>query len=252
MSFGLTRFSGMVDPTPVTLNMSTSQGCQYYQWASAADTLVAQQGIVLSNYPHRVYVMPDLSSMCSNYWGYSTFGGNPSRSWLFKSTVPDLDAHELGHALTAHHAGVLGGSEYADTSDIMGWSGISLRHMNAPHKHQMGWVNGTTLDVTTSGTYAILPLEKPATAGTQVVRVFRPATNDYLYISYRISFGYDTTLRPAYVDLVNIHIYRGSGTVVTRFVQALDLGESYTDAGSNTIIRVTAKDGNTASVQITK
>ena len=253
MSFGRTQFSGVTVSTPVTINFTKSQGCQYYQWASAADALISQQGVTLTNYKHRVYVMPDLSSMCSNYWGYSTFGGNPSRSWLFKSTVADLDAHELGHALSSHHAGILNGSEYGDTSDIMGWSGIGLRHMNAPHKHQMGWVSGSSLgDVTTSGTYVILPLEIATTAGVQVLRVFRPSTNDYLYISYRVPFGYDSTLRTAYVNKVNIHTYKGSGVVVTRFLTALDVGQSYTDAGSNTTIKVLSRDGGGATVQITK
>lgn len=247
MSYGQTTFEGIVAPTPVKIAMSTSQGCQYYQWATAAETEIAKQGINANLYKHRVYVMPDLSAMCSNYWGYSTYGGNPSKSWIFKATVKDIYGHELGHALGAGHAGVPNGADYADTSDVMGYSGINLRHMNAPHKHQMGWVNA--VDISASGTYEVSALESE---GINVLRVYKGNTAEYYYISFRQSVGFDTTLRVAYANLVNIHTYKGTGTATTRFVQALNTGQSFTDATNHVTITVTEKTATGATLQIIK
>ena len=58
----------------------------------------------------------------------------------------------------------------------MGYAGISLRHMNAPHKEELGWLPAwQVVTVTQSGTYKIAPLElHPAeTVAPQALKIAR-------------------------------------------------------------------------------
>ena len=97
-SFNNISFVGVVKgPYPINYsNDSSTNSCDLYGFANAADQKASQDGVNLSNYPRRVYVLPDHLD-CGI--GYGTLGGNPSRLWIFGSWCddPDVYGHELGH-----------------------------------------------------------------------------------------------------------------------------------------------------------
>ena len=155
-SYGQLWFTGDVYG-PYNINYSTTSPCDYYAWANAAEAAATASGVNLSQYTRRVYVLPSQNSC--GYTGLGTIGGSPSQAWIFRCDLHDVFGHELGHNLGTQHASTPS-SEYGDTSDIMGYAGIGLRHMNAPHKEELGWLPaGQVLTVTQSGTYKIAPLE---------------------------------------------------------------------------------------------
>jgi len=125
-------------------------------------------------------------------------------------------------------------SEYGDYSDIMGYSGVGWRHPNAPHKDQQGWFNSypdriVTLNSSATLTLAPLELYPWETTLPQVIKLFKPDTNEYYYLSYRTKLGYSSTLRAGYAEALTIHRYRGSGSVRTNFIKTLQDGGQFQD-----------------------
>jgi hypothetical protein len=174
-SYGQLWFTGDVYG-PYNTNYSTTSPCDYYAWASAAEAAATASGVNLSQYTRRVYVLPSQNSC--GYSGLGTIGGSPSQAWIFRCDLHDVFGHELGHNLATQHASTPS-NEYGDTSDIMGYSGIGLRHMNAPHKEELGWLQaGQVLTVTQNGTYQIAPLElHPAdTVAPQALKIAKRDT----------------------------------------------------------------------------
>src|SRR5439155_19948239 len=100
--------------------------------------------------------------------------------------LADGYAHELGHNVLMHHASTPG-SEYGDISDFMGYGGVGLRGVNAPHREQMGWMPAPQI-VSPSGnvTLNIAPLEvSPSSAiYPQTIKLAKPDTGEYYYFSY--------------------------------------------------------------------
>ena len=100
-------------------------------------------------------------------------------------------------------------SEYGDPYDPMG---RACRHMNAYMKAFQGWFGGCNMvDVTSSGTFTINPLELPCD-GVQVLQIpmpkMRPFTRSggggpsgittltHYYVEFRASHGFDRMHRP--------------------------------------------------------
>ena len=109
--------------------------------------------------------------------------------------------HEGGHGFGLEHAqayecgaqafaasGCNNSGPPADPFDRMGlYSLIYSAHYNAFYKEKIGWLNSTNVfNVTTSGTYTILPLES-TTAGYKAIKIPRPnnPTQEAFYIEYR-------------------------------------------------------------------
>lgn len=247
---------------PYTVNARSSDACDYYGWAYEAEDLAAADGVELSLYRHLLFVIPS-SNTCS-WAGVANVGcGTQCRAWVARCQYLDLFAHELGHNLGMRHASTdanndgVSDSEYGDYSDVMGYSGVGLRHPNAPHKAQMGWLN---LDATTvrtisqSGTYAIAPIEIDPLAVSlpQVLKIAKPGTSDYYYLSYRLKLGYDTSLRSSYPDRLNIHRFSGSGA--TFLITTLADGGVFTDAANAITITQLAHNSDpitgSATVQV--
>jgi hypothetical protein len=233
------------------MNYSTTSPCDYYAWANAAEAAAIASGVNLSQYTRRVYVLPSQNSC--GYTGLGTIGGNPSQAWSFRCDLHDVFGHELGHNLGTQHASTPS-SEYGDTSDIMGYAGIGLRHMNAPHKEELGWLPaGQVLTVTQSGTYKIAPLElhPTETVAPQALKIAKQNTNEYYYFSYRLPLGFDVNLASTYTNRVNVHRYPGSGAVFTYFLQGLADGSSFMDTINGVTVTQVGHDVNTATVQVT-
>ncbi len=225
-SLGEIWFAGDV-AGPYTIDYWSTGSCSTSAWGSALDAAAQADGFNISAYNRKVYVIPR-SNPCG-WAGIGTVGGNPSRSWIFRCGIPDVYAHELGHNLGMHHASTKT-SEYGDTSDIMGYGGLPLRQINAPHQEQMGWRAPAQIQtVTASGEYDVAPLELYPfeTVAPQVLKI-APDTGDSYYLSYRQPIGFDNNLRPEYLDGLAVHRHNGNGGK-TYYLATLVDGESYVD-----------------------
>jgi hypothetical protein len=162
-------------------------------------------------------------------------------------------AHELGHNLGMHHASTPT-SEYGDTSDIMGYSGFGLRQLNAPHQEQMGWRAAEKIfAVTESGLYDIAPLEieDQQALAPQALKIAKPDTDEYYYLSYRKKIGFDNNLPSQYPDRLNVHCYKGDGSASrTYFLDALEDGQSFVDAVNGVTITQVGHTDDSVTVQV--
>jgi hypothetical protein len=241
-SFGEIWFTGDVVGT-YTINYTTNDTCDIEAWGNAAEAAAQADGIDTGAYSRKLYVLPPGTCPGS---GYGTVGGNPSRSWIFTCHLADVFAHELGHNLGMGHAATPN-SIYGDASDIMGFAS-SLRQINAPHKEQMGWLPPEQITaVSNSGTYYIAPLEiDPLEApAPQALKIYKPDTDEYYYLSYRRAIGFDVNLVGSkYLDHLNVHRYPGDGSGSrTYFLDALADGESFFDSVNNiTVTQVSHSD----------
>ncbi|MGD0017612.1 MAG: NEW3 domain-containing protein [Verrucomicrobiia bacterium] len=255
MSYGNVSFSGNVFG-PFTINYTSTGSCDYYGWASAADAAAQAAGANLSSYTHKVYVLPK-KNQCG-WAGLSTIGGNPSSSWIAYCDLNDVYAHELGHSLTMQHASTDADNdnanecEYCDTSDVMGYVGIGLRHVDAPHKDELGWLpTGKVASVSSNGVYLIAPLEdSPSnTPYPQALKMVRPS-GDYYYFSFRRKIGYDTSMPSQYADKLNVHHYAGSGSLHTYLVEPLGDGESFADPINGVTVTQLSHTADYVTVQV--
>ncbi|HUP56873.1 MAG TPA: hypothetical protein VM598_05425 [Bdellovibrionota bacterium] len=245
-SFGALTVSGQTVAN--VMIPSTNSGCDYNTWAQQADQAASQMGVNLSGFPRRIYVLPGGSC---GWAGLGNLGGTITRSWIAAGYCGyhDVYAHEFGHNIGMHHSGVTGAGEYDDTSDIMGYGGIGLRQVNGPHKVQMGWLPQSAVARVGSGVHTLIPLEStPGTGGYSVLTIPKPDTNDTYYLSYRRPIGLDSRLG-GYADRLSIHTFTG-GSVVTRLVGTLGVGETYTDSANGITVQVTSRTDSAMTVAI--
>ena len=226
--------------------------------ANAADSAAQAAGIDLTLYQHRIYVLPPHSQLPDCGWaGLAYIGG--SKSYIAEPQSMMVYAHELGHNLNMAHAGTdpendgVMNVEYGDSSDPMG-SSRALRNFNSPHLHQMGWLNvfpNAVQTVTTSGSYQLGAIgTTPDGTLPQALRIFKPNTNEYYYLSYRQATGWDASLPSTYTQGVNVHRYKGSGYGYTYFLQSLSTTGLFMDnANGITVVPVTNGSGS-ATVQV--
>jgi len=241
-SYGNVTFTGNVGG-PYTINYLSTDPCDYNAWAAAADAAATAAGFNLSQYAHLVYVIPKKHTCTWAGWG--TYGGSPSRAWIAYCDVADIYAHELGHNFNMRHASTPT-CEYCDISDVMGYSGIGLRQVNAAHKDQMGWLPPSKVVLATANmTVNIAPLElyPGATAWPQALKIRAPLpSKDIYYFSYRERIGFDSILGTDYVDKANLHRIHSSGLLNSYFLGSLVNGQSFAE---------TSKKGFTVTVLAT-
>jgi hypothetical protein len=86
----------------------------------------------------------------------------------------------------------------------------------------------------------------------QALKIAKPDTNEYYYLSYRQPLGFDANLSSFYLGGLNVHRYQGSGAVQTYFLDSLLDGESFIDAVNGiTITQISHSDVNvTIQVQM--
>jgi hypothetical protein len=237
-SFGNIWFTGDV-VGPYNINYNSSGVCDATPWANAADAAAQAAGVNLSQYKHKVYVLPEVNGC--GWAGLGTIGGNPSRAWVAACDLDDVYAHELGHNLGMHHASTdtnnddVSDCEYCDDSDFMGYAGTGLRTLNSPHKEELGWQPAGKVQVVASNSVLqVAPLEKVPTDTPypQTLKITKPGTSEYYYFSYRRMLGYDVNLPASYADRTSVHHYAGSGAVQTFLVKTLSDNGSFTDPSS--------------------
>ncbi|UTW13426.1 Ig-like domain-containing protein [Marinobacterium rhizophilum] len=170
----------------------------------AADTLAEAAGHDLTQYDHRVYLLPPDSACNGNL---ATVGGNPMRAWINSGLNFSVIAHELGHNLGLYHAhglncegGVLEsnclGLTYGDSMDIMG---NEQGHMNSFAKARLGWLDydqsPPITTVTEDGTYTISPIETDDnnSKALKILKGIDDATGqqEWYYLEYRQPEGFD-------------------------------------------------------------
>lgn len=238
-SYGALSFYGTVYEH-VKIDVPSKDLCDYSSWSSKALTTA---GISSGSYGKVVYVLPP-----DNACGWAGLGMIGSKgAWINGRScgTPDVYAHELGHNLGMGHANAA--SEYGDTSDIMGYGGVGLRTVNAPHKLQMGWMPLSKVQAGAKGNFNIAPLElDPAATSLPQAVSLRKANGEILYLSYRRKIGYDSILNSTYADRLSLH----TGSYTTTLKGTLGDGQSYTDAADGFTITVLSHNLDSISVQI--
>jgi chitodextrinase len=226
-SRGQVSFSGDVVGS-FTIDSKSTDTCDLFGWSAKADAAAAASGVDVASYSRKVYVMPPNSCDAS---GFSTMSGSPSRAWVFSCALTGLYAHELGHNLGMDHASTPA-SEYGDPTDPMSTATSQLRGLNAPHRHELGWLASDRLmTITQSGNYDIAPLADPAASTTpQVITIRKPDTGELYYLSYRLGYGFDQYISGWYNGRLSIHRYKGDASGTRTFLLAglLD-GENFVD-----------------------
>jgi len=173
-----------------------------------------------------------------------------------------IPAHELGHDFGVHHAS-FNGSEYADPYDVMGKN--TGRHMDAPHKIDIGWLSGSR--VATISKSVRLNLSPMSNTGTSLkaLRVPKPG-GGYVFVEYRQAVGYDSSFA---TELPNSDVYSGAllhtyesncyqchsylihGTGSTNpETAALNVNQSYTIPNSTTMIKVISRTTSALTVDV--
>ena len=233
---------------PYTIAANSTDACDYGTWGTQLANAAAAQGINLSAYARKLYVLP-AASACG-FSGVANVGGTNTNAWVFSCGATDLMAHELGHNLTFRHASTPS-STYGDNSDVMGISGMALRQLNAPNKVRAGWIPSTHVrDVGASGTFTLSPTAAVNPPYPQALTLPKPDTSDSYYISLRQGIGYDRNLGSSYLNRVSVH--RGtSSSMPTYLMAALGAGQSYTDATNGYTFTVNSIGTDSATVSVT-
>jgi hypothetical protein len=235
---------------PFTIDASVTEACDLAGWAAKADAAAAAAGMDLSTYQHRMYVMPPNDCPAS---GFGTLGGAPSFAWVFECGIQGVFTHELGHNFQMDHAATLE-SEYGDWTDPMGMATFQMRGVNAPHREQLGWIPAERVQrITASGTYALAPLSAdPLTVTSpQILKIYKPDTADWYYLSYRIGQGFDRNISTAFQGRLSVHRYRGDGSSTkTTLFSPLNDGQSFSDALLGLQVTMVAHSDTAATVRV--
>jgi len=103
-----------------------------------------------------------------------------------------------------------------------------------------------------SGTFELAAIgTDPWTASAPLVlKIAKPNSNDFYYLSYRQPMGYDSALSSTYTKGINIHRYRGTGSANTTHIQTLSDGGVFNDNNNGISFYQVSRAGNNATVQV--
>lgn len=243
-SRGSVSFSGR-SVGPFALPYASTSACDLTAWSNAAEAAAKAAGIDTSQYQHVSYVTPKNPSC-----GFTGMGEMPGRrSWVMGCVPAGVFAHELGHNLGFNHAATAA-SEYGDLSDAMGGNAVVQAH--GPNHVHAGWLPpGAFTDVSSGGSYALAALELTAPASPQVLRIAKPDTAEYYYVSLRQPIGLDAGLWSTFQNAVSVHRSAGSLSTRSYLLQNLLTGQTFSDTANGISITMQGLAGNTATLGIT-
>ena len=244
-SRGLVSFSGQA-VGPYNIPYSSTGTCDYAGWATAANAAAKAAGFDPATYARVNYVTPPNSSC--GWTGLAYMPGQ--QSWVQSCTATGVFSHELGHNISLHHAATPT-SEYGDYSDPMGAASV-IDH-NGANRTMAGWMPaGSVQDVGTGGSYALASVSTNVAAPSpQVLRIVKPDTSEYYYISLRQAVNLDSGLSTQYVD--NISVHRATGTLPTKtyLLQSVGAGQSFVDSVNGLTVTNQGVLGGLATVGVT-
>ncbi len=225
--------------------------CDIWNWSDQANLAAVSAGVNLDRYDRLVYVFE--GSLGCGYGGIGTIGGDFdgfSKSWIFAyQDDVRIYQHELGHNLGVHHANsfncgdrsidyysTCGEYEYGEEYDVMGnfWPVSPNSFLfNAPHKISLGWIPQSSVAVfnpkNIRSIYQLSPIG--STSGSiKAIKIPKPDTDEYYYVSYRQRSGFDSNLPENIVRGVNIHIWNEVGGRQTRVLDPTP-GNGFSDVG---------------------
>ena len=267
-SFNQTGFPDTAGTVVGPVTVSKFAGCPYNSYANAADQAATNAGVDVTQYQHRIYILPGGSVSDCNWLALGVVGSYGSNSTLRSwSTVIDSSAlaHELGHNKGWHHAATDGNNngfilaestddEYGDQSGTMGYC-CTEKKFNAVHMDQIGWYDsqpaGTMLAVAGSGNYTLVPLgsDPLATPGHQILKVSKPDTGEVYYLSYRQPIGLDNFISASYTTGLNIHHASETGRY-SYFIRALSDLQNFDDPANGLTIVQNWHDSSGVNVTI--
>jgi hypothetical protein len=287
-SYGDWTFQGDVFG-PYTIPIANCNEANLYTIAADAKTAAAADGLDPTKYDNFMYYVP-ASAGCT--WGGIAEVGvnevkgfvNAVNSW-YRGTGCVVLSQELGHNfgllhshsctsnpyITKTYGGTTqctGFSEYGDQYTPMGGG---CGHFNAPESAAQGFISGcNTLDVTSSGTFEIGPIEAKC-SGAQVIRVSANAMQhfgpQYVYLEYRKGIGsvgsdtkspkgvyfhasaeYGGNLTNIYFDAGHDYDYALDPFYIHAPISTVD--STWTEPSSGATFKLTAI-GDTATVDVT-
>jgi len=96
---------------------------------------------------------------------------------------------------------------------------------------------GSVLDVGTSSSYALATVSTNAPAAApQVLRIVKPDTQEYYYVSVRGAVNLDAGLSSGYLDNVSVHRSTGTLPARTYLLQNLANGQAFVDSANGIAI----------------
>jgi hypothetical protein len=273
---------------PYTVPIANCQESNLWNIAADAKKAAEADGLDATKYDNFMYFVPQ-SAGCS-WGGIAEVGVSETRGFInavnswYRGTGCVVLAQELGHnygllhshkctnspygAKTYGATACQGFSEYGDPYTPMGGG---CGHFNAAESAAQGFISGcNTLDVTTSGTFEIGPIEAKC-AGPQVLRIPNNANINYgpqyIYIEYRKGMGSigSDTKSPAGIYFHASAEYGGNHTDIVfdgghDYDYALDpfyihdpiatVDTTWTEPSSTATFKLTAI-GQTATVEVT-
>jgi len=240
---------------------ATNAGCDYYTWATQAETAATAAGFNISAYDRRVLAFPQASS-CS-WWGMGNVAG--PRSWINGSYATRVVAHELGHNFGNHHSHALKcdaascvSVEYGDDRDVLGATGV-VGHLTAFQKERLGWLNygisPALQTVTAANDYWIENYEM-IRGQSKGLKIWNPATSTYYYVESRARTGFDANVAAGVVlhtgspTTANSSYQLDLAPTTTTFDSTLDVGQAFTDSATGLTIQTISTSIDGAMVRV--
>ncbi|KAL4857219.1 hypothetical protein ACK3TF_002516 [Chlorella vulgaris] len=232
-------------------------------YADAADEVLKARGINMTNYEHRVYLVPPGTCPFVGLGYVGCDGSYICRAWINGDfwTTPETMTHELGHNLYLAHAGALNSAgvydEYADSSGIMGYCCYD-RCPNTPHAWQLGWLSVQQLDGTTvqAGQTVRATLASQSVSLNSGMRIVPTWTTgqDPLFIGYRTLAGGDAAMLDT--DAGRVHLYTAAITntynaAPTTWKKSLSAaGQSWQLPAAGLVVRLHGLTSTAATVSV--
>jgi len=233
-SYGQVSLSGDVaGPFSVTVG----ETCRRAEWATQADAAATATGVNLAGYDFRLYINPPEADKLCPVRGWSD--ARRAVFWVNNDVCdsPHYIAHEVGHIFGENHAST-GSDAYGDASSIMGGNADfpqnfdlinTSPHFNAPGLITVGWLPANRVQtVTQSGSYKVAFLAVASTE-FQALKIGNAQAPGDFYFSYRRAVGFDSTLRPAYLDNTSVHRWSGIKSDSTYLLANIGDGQSWSD-----------------------